>query len=230
MVIRINIYYGHSSQCTRLHLAPAGVGKHLSTGNTGGQPGARRPGFRVDTPSPPSAALLWPLGTPRGQSRTQNCRRKPPTLGGCTGHRCPFPSKGRTRCLTRAGGSVQCARGGVWVSGRQGCPASGQEDVLAAEARPLSLVPPSSVAGWDAGHLLVADQPPGRDMPRGRGGVPRGKFRSGGIKSSTPEAELLQRESNPRVARALGEQLLPLRRHLPAEGVPRTRSHSSLRF
>lgn len=65
---------------------------------------------------------------------------------------------------------MQCARGGVWVSGRQGCPASGQEDVLAAEARPLSLVPPSSVAGWDAGHLLVADQPPGRDMPRGGGG------------------------------------------------------------
>lgn len=114
------------------------------------------------------------------------------------------------------------------MSGRQGCPASGQ-NMLDVEAPPLSLVPPSSVAGRDAGHLLAADQPPGRDMPGGGGG-PRGKFRSGGIKSSTPEAELLQRESNPRVARALGEQLLPLRPHLPAEGVPRTGSHSSLRF
>lgn len=112
-------------------------------------------------------------------------------------------------------------RGGVWVSGRQGCPASGQEDMLAVEAPPLSLIPPSSVAGWDAGHLLgCRHQPPGRDMPwRGS----RGKFRSGSIKSSTPEAELLQTESNPRVARALGEQLLPPRSHLPAEGVPRTR-------
>lgn len=54
------------------------------------------------------------------------------------------------------------------MSGRQGCPASGQ-NMLDAEAPPLSLVPPSSVAGWDAGHLLAADQPPGRDMAGGGG-------------------------------------------------------------
>lgn len=68
--------------------------------------------------------------------------------------------------------------------------------MLAAEASPLSLVPPSSAAGWHVGHLLGCRHQPHLDRTC-LGGVLRGKFRSGVIKSSTPEAEPLQTESNP---------------------------------
>lgn len=70
-----------------------------------------------------------------------------------------------------------------------GLPSFRQEDMLAPRLG-------DGVQGFSS----AADQPPGRDMPGGF----EGKVRSGGIKSSTPETELLQTESNPRVARALG--------------------------
>lgn len=90
---------------------------------------------------------------------------------------------------------MQGARGGVWVNGQAGLPSfrpGGRADCGGLAAVPR----PSFLSGGMAGTApprLQTPAAPGRDK---LGGVPRGKFRSG-VKSSTPEAEPLQTESNP---------------------------------
>lgn len=151
---------------------------------------ASRPGWSGKAPQhrEHGKGNLGPAGMASGRTRrappAQRCsspwelrevRAGLRTAGGSNQHsevaldtRVLFQARGEPGASRGREGQCCAPRGGVWVSGRQGCPASGQ-NMLDAEAPPLSLVPPSSVAGWDAGHLLAADQPPGRDMAGGEG-------------------------------------------------------------
>lgn len=112
MVIRINIYCGHSSQCTRLHLAPAGVGKHLSTGNTGRAAWGLQAWLQDGHAEPPQrSAALAPGNSARSeqdselQEEATNTRRLHWTHAS-------FSKQGENPVLN-AGGRVSAVRPGV---------------------------------------------------------------------------------------------------------------------